>query len=151
MTPTGLLAAIESHLRGCGMFDVVNMHESASPPGRGINAEVWEDSLTTVRAVSGLNVVSVRIVYTIRVLCLADREPRDTIDRDLLDVVSKLFETFCGDFELGGQVLQVDLLGAHGLALSSQSGYLLVDGSTRYRIRTITLPLIIDDLWTEVA
>lgn len=151
MTPTDLLAQIESHLRGLGYFDVVNMHESASPPGRGLSAEVWEDSISTVRAVSGLNVVSIRVVYSIRILCHADREPRDTIDRDLLDAVSALFASFCGDFELGGQVMDVDLLGAHGLGLASQAGYLVLDATTRYRIRTITLPLIIDDLWTEVA
>jgi hypothetical protein len=148
VNPVTLLAAIESHLRSLGWFDRVNMHEVASPPGRGLSADVWETSLTTVPEMSGMASVSIRLEFAIRILCHADREPRDTIDVEMLGAVSDLFLAFCGDFELGGQVLQIDLMGRYGPGLNSASGYVVIDGQ-RYRMRLIELPLIIDDVWTE--
>ena len=148
MRPSAILAEVETHALTSGLFERVNTHECASPPGRGLTCEIWTGGWSLVPATSGLAVVSMRLELVVRLLCFADREPRDTIDTDL-DVASHLLgEAYAGDFTLGGEVSEVDLLGAHGPGLACVAGYVLVD-STRYRTRTITLPLIIDDVWTE--
>ena len=54
------------------------------------------------------------------------------------------------DFDLNGTVANVDLLGAHGTPLQALFGYARFDNTT-YRVATLTVPLIINDAWTEVA
>jgi hypothetical protein len=47
-------------------------------------------------------------------------------------------------------VRNIDLLGEYGQRLTAQAGYLqLSDGM--YRIFTITIPCIVNDMWTQVA
>ncbi len=44
----------------------------------------------------------------------------------------------------------VDLLGAHSQGLRAQSGYVTQDG-TIYRVMDVMLPLVVNDLFPEVA
>jgi hypothetical protein len=57
---------------------------------------------------------------------------------------------YSGDFELGGNVRNVDLLGQASEGLTAQAGYLEQDGKL-YRVMTINLPLIVNDVWNQVA
>jgi hypothetical protein len=92
------------------------------------------------------------LTLQVRLYSSAVQEPRDAIDPNLIDAVSGLMAAYSGDFQLGGitGVRCVDLLGQSGTALSARAGYLEQDG-TVYRVLTITVPVILNDLWAQVA
>jgi hypothetical protein len=81
----------------------------------------------------------------------ADTEPMDDVDVTVTSAVSALIGAYCGDFTLGDLVGNIDLLGAHGAPLSAETGYTSFTGGTTYRVATLTIPLIINDAWTQVA
>jgi hypothetical protein len=75
-------------------------------------------------------------------------EPQDAIDPAMLDAVDLLCGAYSAGFTLGGALRSIDLLGTYGAPLSAKAGYLTQD-SKLYRVMTITLPCIVNDLWTQ--
>jgi hypothetical protein len=49
-------------------------------------------------------------------------DPEDAIDPELLAAVDALMSAYSGDFQLGGLITQVDLLGAYGKPLGAERG-----------------------------
>jgi hypothetical protein len=143
-----LTDAIQSHALATGLFERVNAHEPKSSPGNGLTAAVWAQSVFPVPAASGLTSTTGRIEFNVRIYQNMIAEPQDAIDPAMLAAVDELFALYSGDFTLGGSIRNVDLLGAHGAPMSAQAGYLEV-GNGNYRIMTITLPLIVNDLWNQ--
>jgi hypothetical protein len=141
-----LVAQCESHLMRSGLFDRVNWHEPKSSPGVGVTAATWFTATTPVR--SGLVSTTVRVELLVRMYMPMLREPMDDIDPAMMRALDVLMRQYSGDFTLGGEVRNVDLLGEHGTPLQARSGYLRVD-STLYRVVDITLPLIVNDLWEQ--
>jgi hypothetical protein len=86
-----------------------------------------------------------------RVLMPADTEPQDDVDTAITAAVDQLLSAYSSDFEFGGNVRNVDLLGASGVGLSAEFGYLNFTGGTTYRVATLTIPLIINDVWGQAA
>ncbi|MEV0382883.1 hypothetical protein [Nonomuraea sp. NPDC050643] len=144
-----ILDAIVSHAQALGVFETVNAHESVNAPGHGLHAEVWAASITPVPAGSGLAMTSAQVVWKVRVRGSADTQPRDMIDPHMMAAVDALMNAYSGDFELGGNVRNVDLLGQAGTALSARAGYLQQDGHV-HRVYDITLPVLINDVWEQV-
>lgn len=142
-----LLDAVVSHAGASGYFTAVNGHEPANAPGAGLTCAVWADQVTPVRT-SGLASTSVRLIFNVRIYASAESEPRDAIDPALLAAVDNLCASYVGDLELGGEVRQVDVRGQHGQPLDVRAGYLQQDGQL-FRVMTIALPVIVNDLWTE--
>ncbi len=66
----------------------------------------------------------------------------------MVAAVDELLTQYSGDFTLGGQVRDVDLLGAHSPGLMAEAGYINQDGKLM-RIMTITLPIVVNDLWVQ--
>lgn len=145
-----LTDALESHALASGLFERVNGHEPKSSPGNGLTAAEWAQSVDPVPRASGLAATTGRVVMNVRIYQNMLAEPQDAIDPAVLAAVDELFARYSGDFTLDGLVSHVDLLGAYGVAMSAQAGYLDV-GNGKYRIMTITLPLIVNDLWDQVA
>ncbi|MFE4716859.1 hypothetical protein ACFRLW_10460 [Streptomyces sp. NPDC056728] len=147
MDVLGILDAVESHAAASGYFERVNGHEPKSAPTTGgLTAAVWIDSIAPVPT-SGLSSTSGRLLVMVRLYSPLS-EPEDAVDRDLMSAVSALFAAYCGHFTLGGLVRQVDVRGAHGAGLSARAGYLEQDSAT-FRVFTLTVPLIVNDLWEE--
>lgn len=145
---SSILTAVASHALSSGQFDRVNKHEPKVAPGKGVTCAVWVDRVEPVKS-SGLNSTTARIALMIRTYQSMLSEPRDMIDPAMVAAVDALMGAYSGDFELGGLIRSVDLLGAYGTPLSAQAGYMEQD-KRLYRVMTITLPLIVNDVWNQV-
>jgi hypothetical protein len=147
---TGMLDSIVSHAMRLGLFERVNTSEPKNAPGNGLTAAVWLQMVSPVAAASGLAATSARVEFTLRMFSNMLQEPQDAIDPEMLRSVDVLMGAYSSDFDLGGTVRNVDLLGAHGVGLSAVAGYLSVDNKM-FRVVDVTLPLIVNDVWEQVA
>lgn len=145
-----LFAAMESHALATGLFEAVNGHEPKRAPGNGLTAAVWVQFIGPVAESSGLTSTTGLVTFYLRIYQNMLTEPQDAIDPAVITAVDALFTAYSGDFALGGSVRNVDLLGASGTALAATAGYINQDGKL-YRAMTLTIPLIINDLWEQVA
>lgn len=145
-----ILAAVETHALASGYFEAVNGHEPKSAPQNGLTCAIWVEQIGPARGASGLNSTSARLALFVRLYTPMLTQPEDAIDPDLMTALDALMAAYSGDFTLGGLVRDVDLLGRHGDPLSARAGYLTTSGA-EYRVMTITLPLVVNDLWSQAA
>jgi hypothetical protein len=143
-----IVDAVASHAAACGYFTNVNLHEPKSAPTSGLSAAVWVMSIGPARGQSGLSETSALLVLSVRVYISFKSQPEDAIDPAAMDAVDALMSAYSGDFELDGLVRNVDLLGLCGVPMAALSGYISQDGKT-LRVMTITLPLVINDVWEQ--
>lgn len=153
-----ILSAVESHVAASGHVEQVmrfdprnpDTYEPINPAQLGVNAAIWVQAVGVVPAASGLDVVTGKVDVTVQLYTRKDTPPLELVDPRMVEAVDALFAAYCGDFTLGGLVSWVDLLGAHGQALEARAGFLTED-ETLYRIYRIELPLVLADVWAEVA
>jgi hypothetical protein len=145
----GYIDATRSHALASGWFDAVNGHEPKSAPHNGITGAVWVDQIDPVKT-SGLASTSVRLTLNVRIYTNMLTEPQDAIDPNVVGATDALMGAYSADFTLGGLARHVDLLGIHGVALAGRAGYLNQDNRL-FRVMTITLPVIVNDVWDQVA
>lgn len=144
-----VLGALVDQVAASGYFTRVNTHEPKSAPvGRGFTAAIWAQSIRPHR--SGLAATTLRVEWRLRIFTNMLAEPQDAIDPQLMDATCYLMAAYSLGFTLGGRVRSVDLLGEAGNPLSAQAGYEPVDGKL-FRIMDITLPVIINDAFTQGA
>lgn len=145
-----IVDAAQSHAMASGWFERVNGHEPKNAPGSGLSAAVWVQELRPSLRRSGLNRTSAVLTLNVRVYTSMLSEPQDAIDPTVMNAVDALMAAYSGDFNLGDADRTVDLLGSEGVPLSALAGYDQIDGKV-YRIVTITLPVIVNDSWEQVA
>lgn len=145
-----ILGAVQGHAQALGIFERVLLHEPEDAPGNGVTAAFWAGPGSPIPQLSGLAKTSWRLEVHGRLYLDALHEPQDDIDTLLLTALDTLVADYSGDFELGGLVQSVDLLGAYGDPLSWTPGY-GTHNHKLYRLITITLPLIVVDLYTQGA
>lgn len=146
----GFIDAAVSHAGATGRFEKLNGHEPKNAPSSGgLTGAVWTDRIIPIRGRSGLGSVSAAVVLMVRIYTSAVSEPADAIDPDVVAAADDVVRAFVGDFTLGGLVSNIDIFGAHGQALDVRAGYLTQDG-VPFRVLTIWLPCVVNDLWTEV-
>lgn len=141
--------AVVSDAQASGYFDKVNMHEPKRAPNSGITCAIWAQSIEPIALISGLAATSGRIVFTLRIYANMMKDPPDGIDPNMLKAVSNLMRRYHDDFDFAGTIRNVDLLGAHGIALSAVAGYLEVD-KKEFRIMDMTIPCLINDIWPQI-
>lgn len=143
-----LFDAIKSHAMATGLFEDVITHEPKSAPGNGLTCATWLDSVVPV-GTSGLAATSGLVTFTVQLYTPMLQEPQDAIDVDLLAATNDLLQAYSGDFDLDDDnVRGVDLLGAYGPGLSAKAAYVQID-KTLYRVMTITVPVVVNDLWAQ--
>ena len=147
LNTAGLFSALSSHAQTLGIFERVNEHESMNAPATGLTCEFWFVRLAPFPAGSGLSSTSGLVVFTARVY-RTQPLPVGAEDTTVMAAADALMAAYSGDFQLGGLVRNVDLLGQSGLQLAAQAGWLPIDG-VKYRTVDITIPLIVNDLWTQ--
>jgi hypothetical protein len=146
----GLFDAVASHAEKLGLFASTGTHEPKNAPPNGITCAIWIDQIGPVPAGSGLAAATARVVFMVRIYSPMLSIPYDAIDPDVLSACSVLLGEYAGSFTLGGLIRNVDILGATGTPLSAKAGYLTQDNKL-FRVMDITLPLIVNDVWSEVA
>lgn len=145
-----LVDSVVSHAMTLGVFESVNFHEPKSPPGTGMRCAAWVQSIEPVPTASGLASTSGKVVMNVRVYGSMLSQPQDETDPAVLTAVTTLIGAYSADFDFGATVRNVDLLGSYGTPLSAQAGYVTIGGAM-YRVMTITLPVVINDMWQQVA
>lgn len=145
-----IINAVTSHAAELGFFDVVQGHEPKSIPGTGLTYAVFVSMLGPARTGNGLATTSARLELTGRIYKPFMSQPEDLIDINMVDAVDALFASYSGDFDLGANVRCVDLLGSDGPPLAVRAGYQTVDKLV-CRVLDITIPVIVNDAWTQVS
>jgi hypothetical protein len=144
-----LFDKVSSHASRLGLFESVNTHEPKNAPGNGLWCSIWVQDISPVPS-SGLASVSGRVELRVRIGSSMVAEPQDSIDPAILSAVTVLIGEYTGNFTLGATVRAIDLIGMEGTPLKAQAGYVQI-GQAVYRVMEITLPALVNDMWTEVA
>ena len=143
-----LFANLQSHAMKLGLFDTVNTHEPKNAPGTGVWCTIWIQRLRPTRS-SGLAKTSGYVEFTGRVGASFMQQPEDGIDPGIVTAVSKLMEEYTGAITLSSSVRCIDILGMDGTPLSALAGYVTIDHKV-YRVMDITIPVLVNDMWTQV-
>lgn len=143
--------ALKTHAAASGIYEAVSGHAVLAAHGPGLAWWCYVDKITPYAAGSGLDTVSVCVVYKV-MTTLNDStiEPQDAVDPLVANGSARLFGRYLSNFTLGGLVRNVDVFGAAGTRADNVAGWMMLDGA-RYRTMIITLPLIVNNLWDEVA
>jgi len=145
-----LIDAVVSHASASGYFDLVQGHEPKSAPGGDLTFAVFLSNLAPAPRASGLSISSARVELTGRIYKPFREQPEDLIDPRLAEAADVLFTAYIADFELGGTARNIDVNGSQGAGLNARAGYQAIDGQT-YRVIDITIPIIVNDVWTQGA
>lgn len=148
MNTAGIFAALVSHGMNSGLFERVNQHEPKNAPGNGLTMAVWLDRIIPAAEASSVISTTGVLLFSVRCYSSMVADPQDDIDPALLTAVDVLFAAYSGDFTLGGLVRNVDLLGEFANPLGAVFGYVTIDNKM-YRVGTMTVPLVVSDLWSQ--
>lgn len=143
----GVLNSLSSHASSLGFFENVLTHEPKSAP-TGPACAIFVSQIAPFKERSGLTSISVVLVLTVRLYANMLQDPQDDIDRDIVVAADALMTAYAGDFDLGDENREIDLLGISTPGVGLEAGYLTQD-STLFRVMDITVPVIINDVWTE--
>lgn len=129
-------------------FDSVNQHEPKSAPGNGLSMSVWIQTIKPFR-LSGLASTTGVIVFNGRIYTSMLSQPFDAIDPNVTKAANWMLGAISGEFQLKlADTRNVDLLGTSGYALSAAAGYVEIDRKM-FRVMTLQIPIIINDMWTQ--
>jgi hypothetical protein len=147
-----VLDKIVSYALASGRFDAVNQHEPKNAPGNQVTFALWIQRIRPVPRGSGLSATSGILLLTGRVYQNFRSQPFDAIDPSVTAATLDLMGKLTADFGLQGvpSVRNIDLLGQYGIAMDAQAGYVEIDKSI-YRVVTIQIPVIINDMFVQVA
>jgi hypothetical protein len=156
--------AVLTHAQQTGLFDVVvGAPLLSSPPlvdgGSGLSFEAYMGPIQAYAAGSGLaSTAGIVVIYCI--VGLRDdpgtmsEGDRDDIDPRIASACDEMLRRYGAGFTLGGLVRNIDIFGAAGQGvLGVRPGWVQVGGpeAPRRRVGTITLPMIVNDLWPQSA
>lgn len=148
---SGVLTKLRDHAGSLGIFEHIEGHALINPPPSGIAVAFEFGTLRPGAQYSGLRATSVVLTWTASVYKTLLSQPADDIELDIAGAAGALLSVYSGDFDLGGAIRNVDLLGSTGQGLSADGGYIkLPDGGT-FRTTVITIPMIVNDVFEQVS
>lgn len=143
--------ALVSHAKRLGGIDTATGAEPEEGPTQGqVHYAVWYDRISPAPGASGLDATAVRLAYVGRLYVALGARRLEDAELRIGEAVDRLLAAYSGDFTLGGLVRNVDLQGAHGAPLEVAFGYQRI-GDAQFRVATFTLPLIVNNVWEQVA
>jgi hypothetical protein len=139
-----LFTSIQSYAEQLNIFQATKTNDPRNAPGSRLFCSI---TLGAVRPVlsSGLAAVSLQVTLIVRVWSSELQQPYESIDPEVLAATCSLMGKFAGGLTLGGAVREIDLM-----AMSAQPAYVDFDGKP-YRVSEISVPLIVNDTFAEVA
>jgi hypothetical protein len=142
---------IQGYALSSGRFDVVGIHEPKNAPGSGLTAALWVQSIKPIRT-SGVAATSGVVLFNFRIYTNFKQMPFDMIDPQVTAATTDMMGALSADFNLGGVagVRNVDLLGSQGVTMNAAAGYVEID-RTIFRVMTVQIPVIINDMFLQVA
>lgn len=145
-----ILAQVGSHAQTLGVFERFNGAEPENAPGNGLTGAMWVQDIGPDRTGSGLAATSMVLLLNVRLYLPVNQLAPELLDPEMVKAIDLLLAAYIGDFTLNGLIRNVDIRGAKGTPLSGRAGYQQID-ETVYRVFTITLPLIVNDVWVEAS
>jgi len=147
--------ALKSQASQLGIFrDRVLGHEPKSSPGNGVTCAIWLGPIVPISNLSGLSASAGRATWTARIYVpweAQSGEDEDKVETTLMHATLELIAAYSAHFTLGSEIFAIDLLGAYGEALTAANvGYIEVGGK-HYRAAELTIPVLIDNLYTQAA
>lgn len=144
---------VVSYSLASGYFESVNQHEPKSAPGNGITSAVWIQRIRPWG--SGLVATSGVLTLQQRIYTSFLQQPFDAIDPQVAAAATALFGAYSADFDFESiesvvDIRCIDLLGMSGESLNAQAGYINIDNKI-YRTMDVMIPIIVNDMWTQVA
>lgn len=139
-----LFSQVRSTAKKLGLFSSVIGHDPENAPPAGVSCSIMLGPVKPVTS-SGLAAVSGQVTLMVHVWAFAQKRPLDELDPSVLAATCSLMGAFAGGFTLNGTVREVDLF-----AMTAQPGYVNFEGK-EFRTVQISVPLIVNDMWTEVA
>lgn len=148
MNVKAIFGRVASAALRTGRFARVQTHETKTSPGAELVMDIFLTGLRGINA-SSLAATSVRMELTGRIYKPFLSDPQDDIDAEVTDAGIAVFTELAADFELGGEVRNIDIRGAYGSPLDLRAGYITI-GSTVHRTADLIIPMIINDVLPEV-
>lgn len=134
---------------GAPLFVDVLDYESRATVPDGILAAVYFNALRPAPADSGLSATSGVLVLNARLYVSTVRQPYGTVERSIVKAAQQLIAAITASYTLGGNVRNVDLLGAGGVPLAAEGAYVPSLDGKLMRVITITVPSIVNDAWGQ--
>jgi hypothetical protein len=148
---TTLIDKLVSHAKATGLFtDVIGYEPKAPVPTEPLYGAVIVTRIQPTTVFTSLNGTACMCSATLRLYRNMLTEPQADGEVKILSATEHMIGVYSGSFTLDGAVDFIDLLGAneHNTKLEATLGYGVL-GQTMYRISDITVPLVLDDTWTQ--
>jgi hypothetical protein len=145
-----LQQALVSKIKTLGVCGNVAAYPPIAGPGPGVTAWLWVQRVVAVPSLSGLANTAARVDFTLQLLTSTKQSPYEGIDEKMADALDVIMRALVGDFTLTARIHSVDVLGAYGAPVTAELGWVDFD-RVPWRALTVTIPLVVTDLWDEVA
>lgn len=143
------LDALRSHAATLGVFEDVVGHAMTNPPATGI-AVAFEFLRQRRSRSSGLATTSVVRTWTASIYQPLASPNAEDVELAVTNAADLLIAAYHGDFELGGNVRCVDLLGQDSEGLAADGGYAKA-ADVPLRAIVVTIPLIVNDAYMQAG
>lgn len=146
-----LIGNISSGAKKFPTFQQVLTHEPKNKPQKDVTLAFWLTDLKPSVKFSDMEGTAGVVTFNHRIYVnFPLGKPEDSTEAKLLNAASLLMNEYSNEFSFGGTVIAVDLLGMDSSGLSMRTGYVSID-NTVFRMADVTVPIIIDNLWTQGA
>lgn len=139
-----LFASLQSYAEKLALFQAVDTHEPANAPGNRLYCSIVLASVRADGNISGLAEASGTVTFSVRIWSAAMQRPLDSIDPEVLGAAMAYMGALSGGLTLGDTIRNIDIFG-----MDAQTKWADFQGK-QYRLIEITVPAVINDLWTEV-